>query len=247
MKLSESHVEDAALEWLAGLGYAVLHGPDISPDGSTPERVSYDQVLLTVRLREALRRLNPHLPTETLEEVLRKVQQTETPSRIEENRRLHRYLIEGVPVGGARDDGSIGSDAARLIDLADVDANDWLAVNQYTVIEGQKNRRPDVVLLINGLLLAVIELKNPGDENATLDGAFNQLQTYKDQIPSLFRTNAVLATSDGVQVRLGSLTANLERFMPWWRTVAWRAARSRRRARRSWGPSSRACSRRRGF
>lgn len=214
-KFAESHVEDAALEWLSGLGYAVLHGPDISPDGSTPERVSYDQVLLTVRLRVALERLNPHLPPETLEEVLRKVQQTETPSLIEENRRLHRYLVEGVPVEVAREDGSIGGNTARLIDFADPENNDWLAVNQYTVIEGQKNRRPDVVLLVNGLPLAVIELKNPGDENATLEGAFNQLQTYKDQIPSLFRANAVLMTSDGVQARLGSLTANLERFMPW--------------------------------
>ena len=216
--VTESLVEDAALEWLAGLGYAVLHGPDISPDGPTPERVSYDQVLLTIRHREALARLNPHLPAETLEEVLRKMQQTETPSLIEENRRLHRYLIEGVPVEVAREDGSIGGDVARLIDFVDVDANDWLAVNQYTVIEGQKNRRPDVVLFVNGLPLAVIELKNPGDENATLDGAFNQLQTYKDQIPSLFRTNAALVTSDGIQARLGSLTANIERFMPW-RTV----------------------------
>ena len=218
MKFSESQVEEAALEWLAGLGYAVLYGPDISPDGSMPERGSYDQVLLTVRLREALARLNPHLTAEMLEEVLRKVQQSETPSLIEENRRLHRYLIEAVPVEVAREDGSIGGDVARLIDLADMDANDWLAVNQYTVIEGQKNRRPDVVLFVNGLPLAVIELKNPGAENATLDGAFNQLQTYKDQIPSLFRTNAVLVTSDGLHARLGSLTANLERFMPW-RTV----------------------------
>jgi type I restriction enzyme R subunit len=215
---TESQVEDAALEWLSGLGYAVLHGPDISPDGSAPERVSYDQVLLTVRLREALGRLNPHLPAETLEEVLRKVQQTETPSLIQENRRLHRYLIEGVPVEVTREDGSIGGDVARLIDFRNVDDNDWLAVNQYTVIEAQKNRRPDLVLFINGLPLAVIELKNPGDENATLEGAFNQLQTYKDQIPSLFRTNAALVTSDGLHARLGSLTANLERFMPW-RTV----------------------------
>ena len=218
MKFSESHVEDATLEWFSGLGYAVLHGPDISPDGPTPERVSYDQVLLTERLREALERLNPHLPAETLEEVLRKVQQTETPSLIEENRRLHRYLIEGVPVEVGREDGSIGGDVARLIDFDNVDANDWRAVNQYTVVEYGHNRRPDVVLFVNGLPLAVIELKNPSDENATLDGAFNQLQTYKDEIPSLFRTNAALVTSDGLHARLGSLTANLERFMPW-RTV----------------------------
>ena len=218
MKFSESHVEDAALEWFAGLGYAVLHGPDISPEGPTPERLSYDQVLLTERLRKALERLNPHLPAQTLEDVLRKVQQTETPSLIEENRRLHRYLIEGVPVEVAREDGSIGGDVARLIDFDNVDANGWLAVNQFTVIEHEHNRRPDVVLFVNGLPLAVIELKNPGDENATLDGAFNQLQTYKDEIPSLFRTSAALVTSDGIHARIGSLTANLERFMPW-RTV----------------------------
>ena len=218
MTFSERHVEDAALSWLARLGYVVSHGPDISPDGPTPERISYDQVFLTKRLREALEHLNPNLPVETLEEVLRKVQQTETPSLIEENRRLHRYLIEGVPVEVTRKDGTIGGDVARLIDFDDVEANDWLAVNQFTVIEHGHNRRPDVVLFVNGLPLAVIELKNPGDLNATLDGAFNQLQTYKDQIPSLFRTNAKLVTSDGLQARLGSLTANLERFMPW-RTV----------------------------
>lgn len=218
MKFSESHVEDAALEWLSGLGYAISHGPDISPDGPAPERESYDEVLLVDRLRAALERFNPHLPAETLEEVLRKVQQTETPSLVEENRRLHRYLIEGVPVEITREDGSTGGDAAYLIDFADPEHNDWLAVNQYTVIEDRNNRRPDVVLFINGLPVVVIELKNPGDENATLQGAFNQLQTYKDEIPSLFRTNAVLLTSDGVQARLGSLTADFERFMPW-RTV----------------------------
>ena len=146
------------------------------------------------------------------------MQQTETPSLIEENRRLHRYLIEGVPVEIAREDGSIGGDVARLIDFDNVDANDWLAVNQYTVVEHSHNRRPDVVLFVNGLPLAVIELKNPGDENATLEGAFNQLQTYKDQITSLFSANTVLVTSDGLHARLGSLTANPERFMPW-RTV----------------------------
>ena len=161
---TESHVEDAALEWLSGLGFAVLHGPDISPDAPTPQRISYDQVLLTPRLGKALKRLNPHVPAETLEEVLRKVQQTETPSLIEENRRLHRFLIEGVPVEIAREDGSIGGDVARLIDFNDVDANDWLVVNQYTVVEHSHNRRPDVVLFVNGLPLAVIELKNPGDE-----------------------------------------------------------------------------------
>ncbi len=215
---TESEVEDVTLELFAGLGYAVLHGPDIGPEGPAPERGSHDEVLLTGRLRSALARLNPHLPAETLEDVLRKLRQAETPSLVEENRRLHRCLVEGVPVEVAREDGSIGGDAAKLIDFDDIDANDWLAVNQFTVIERQRNRRPDVVVFVNGLPLAVIELKNPGDENATLEGAFNQLRTYKDDIPSLFRANAALMTSDGLQARLGSLTADLERFMPW-RTV----------------------------
>lgn len=217
-KFTESHVEEAALDWLEGMGYEVLHGPDISPDGSNPERASYGDVLLIDRFREALRKLNPHLPAETLEEVLRKVQRTEKPSLVEENRRLHRILVEGLDVEITRDDGSIGGDKAWLIDFDNPDNNDWLALNQYTVIEHQNNRRPDVVLFINGLPLGVVELKNPGDESATLEGAFNQLQTYKQQIPSLFRTNAVLVTSDGVQARIGSLTADIERLMPW-RTV----------------------------
>ena len=217
-RMTESEVEEAALEWLAGLGYALAHGPDIGPEGSAPERGSYDDVLLAGRLRKALAHLNPHLPAETLEEVERKLRQTETPSLVEENRRLHRCLIEGVPVEVARKDGSIGGDTATMIDFDAADANDWLAVNQFTVIEGQNTRRPDVVLFVNGMPLAVIELKNPGDESATLAGAFNQLQTYKHEIPSLFRTNGALLTSDGIQARLGSLTADVERFMPW-RTV----------------------------
>ena len=214
----ESHVEEAALEWLRGLGYDVHHGPDVGPDGPAPERLSYGDVILLRRFREALECLNPHLTAGTLKEVVHKVQAAETPSLVDENRQLHRYLIEGVPVEITREDGSIGGDTAYLISFGDPERNDWLAVNQYTVIENKIHRRPDVVLFINGLPLAVIELKNPGDESATLEGAFNQLQTYKDQIPSLFRTNAALVTSDGLHARLGSLTANLERFMPW-RTV----------------------------
>ena len=153
------------------------------PGRSRPGARQLRRGILLGRFRAALERLNPHLPAETLEEVLRKVQQAETPSLVEENRRLHRYLVEGVPVEVAREDGSIGGDTARLIDFDDPDANDWLAVNQFTVIENKNNRRPDVVLFVNGLPLGVIELKNPGDENATLDGAFNQLQTYKDADP----------------------------------------------------------------
>jgi type I restriction enzyme R subunit len=215
---AESHVEDATLVWLAELGYATANGLDIGPDGDHPERASYGDVLLIERLRAAIANLNPTLTAEARAEVLAKVMQTESPSLVEENRRLHRYIVEGVPIEVRRADGSIGGEQARLIDLDDPDANNWLAVNQYTVIENKANRRPDVVILINGLSLGVIELKNPGDENATLEGAFNQLQTYKAQITSLFRTNAVLVVSDGIAARIGSLTADSERFMPW-RTV----------------------------
>jgi len=215
---AESHVEQAALAWLAELGYATANGLDIGPDGGATERASYGDVLLVTRVHAAIAKLNPTLSGETRAEVFAKLMQAETPSLVPENRRLHRYMIEGVPVEVRRADGSIGGEQARLIDFDHPDANDWLAVNQYTVIENKANRRPDVVIFVNGLPLGVIELKNPGDENATLDGAFNQLQTYKSQIPSLFRTNAALLISDGIAARIGSLTADRERFMPW-RTV----------------------------
>jgi type I restriction enzyme R subunit len=216
---AESHVEEAALAWLSELGYVTANGLDIGPDGDKSERANYGDVLLVERLRAAIAKLNPTLNAETRAEVLAKLMQAATPSLVEENRRLHRYMIEGVPVEVRRADGSISGEQARLIDFNDPDANDWLAVNQYTVIENKANRRPDVVIFVNGMPLGVVELKNPGDENATLDGAFNQLQTYKSQITSLFRTNAVLVISDGIAARIGSLTADRERFMPW-RTVA---------------------------
>lgn len=216
--LVEADVEVAALQWLEGMGYTISSGAAVSPDGLSCERVSHGETLLLGRLRDAIRRLNLRLPSEAMEEALRKIRQVEKPSLVEENRRLHRYLIEGVPVEVVCEDGSVSGDVARLVDFVDADANDWLVVNQYTVIEGQNNRRADVVVFVNGMPLAVLELKSPVDENATLEGAFSQLQTYKAEIPSLFRTNAVLVVSDGLRARLGSLNATLERFMPW-RTV----------------------------
>ena len=217
--IAESHVEEAALAWLAELGYAIASGPDIGPDGAHPERAAYGDVILVGRLRAAIAKLNPALAGDVRAAVLAKVLQAESPSLIEENRRLHRYVVEGVPVEVRRQDGSIGGELARLVDFESEGANDWLAVNQLTVIEAKANRRPDVVVFVNGLPLAVVELKNPGDENATLDGAYNQLQTYRSQIGSLFRTNAALVISDGIAARIGSLTAEKERFMPW-RTVS---------------------------
>ena len=216
--IAESHVEEAALAWLAELGYTTANGVEIGPDGSRPERVSYHDVLLLTRLRAAIAHLNPNLSPETCAEVLAMLTRSETPVLIEENRRLHRYLIEGVPVEVRRPDGSIGGEQARLLDFDDPDANDWLVVNQFTIIEDRATRRPDIVVFINGMPLAVLELKSPGSENATIDGAFNQLQTYKTQIASLFRLNALLLVSDGLTARIGSLTADRERFMPW-RTI----------------------------
>src|ERR1700730_2269545 len=212
---AESHVEEAALDWLAELGYATTNGLEIGPDGGAAERASYGDVLLVARVHAAIAKLNPALSGETRAEVFDQILRATTPSLVEENRRLHQFLVEGVPVSVRRDDGTFSGEYVRLINFDDPSDNDWLAANQYTVVEHKATRRHDVVLFLNGLPIGVIELKNPGDENATLDGAFNQLQTYKNQIPSLFRTNAVLLISDGIAARIGSLTADRERFMPW--------------------------------
>jgi len=217
-KFTEDHVEQACLDWLEALGYGVLHGPDISPDGEARERAAYDSTILIDRFKSAFQTINPHLSSDACDYALRKLQQTDFPSLVEENRRLHQLMVDGVDVDITRDDGSTGTDKAKLIDFDNPSNNDWVAVNQFTVIEAGHNRRPDVVLFVNGLPLVVIELKNPVDENATIDDAYNQLQTYKDEIPSLFRTNGLLITSDGLLARVGSLTANSERFMAW-RTV----------------------------
>jgi len=218
MSLNESHIEEATLEWLGELGYAIGHGPDMAPGESASERDSFSDVVLKGRLREAIHRLNPAIPEEAREEALRKVLRHETTSLIGNNRSFHHHLRDGVPVEYRRADGSIAGDRVRLVDFADVKANDWLAVNQFTVIEGQHNRRPDVILFLNGLPLAVIELKNAADEEATIWSAFSQLQTYKAEIPSMMSYNEILVVSDGLQARIGSLTANQEWFKVW-RTI----------------------------
>ncbi|MDA8216791.1 MAG: type I restriction endonuclease, partial [Dehalococcoidales bacterium] len=216
--MTEFAVESLTLDWLSSLGYAVLPGGAIAPGEPAAERGSFGEMLLTGRLRQALARLNPSIPPEAREEALRKVSRPQSPSLVSNNRAFHRMLVEGVEVEYRRRDGTIAGDRARLVDFADPANNDWLAVNQFTVIEGQHNRRADVVVFVNGLPLAVVELKNPADENATIWTAFNQLQTYKQQIPALFAYNEALVISDGLEARLGTLTADKERFMPW-RTV----------------------------
>jgi len=215
--LTESEVESAALSWLEGLGYAVLHGPEIAPGELFAERRDYGQVVLDQRLRDALVRLNRTIPAEAIEDVFRKVSRVDSPSLVQANRLLHRMLADGVDVA-YQAEGWVVHDKARLVDYDDPDNNDWLAVNQFTVQEGHHTRRPDIVLFLNGLAVGVIELKNAADENATIWTAFNQLQTYKQQIPSLFTFSETLVISDGLEARIGSLTANREWFLPW-RTI----------------------------
>jgi type I restriction enzyme R subunit len=213
--INEGMVETALLEQLQKLGYTHVTDATLGPDGTHPERAAYADVILQGRLEAALARLNPHIPAEALGDALKKVLASERPTLIEENRRLHRAMVEGIDVEFYAEDGTIRGDQVRLINFDNPDANDWLVSDQFTVVENGHNRRPDVVVFVNGLPLGVIELKNPSAINADLTGAYNQLQTYKQQIPSLFRTNAVLVISDGLTARIGSLTANEERFMPW--------------------------------
>ncbi len=218
--LSENAIEQMALDELQALGWQVAFGPDIAFDSPRPEReaaANYGDVVLVGRLRAALERINPDMPDAAIEEALRQVLTLESPALIENNRRFHQMLTDGVDVSW------MGAEGERhgkvwLLDVEHPENNDWLAVNQFTVIENKHERRPDIVLFLNGLPLAVIELKNPGAEQATLRQAFNQLQTYKQEIPSLFAYNAILVISDGMQARFGTITSGWDRFMPW-RTI----------------------------
>lgn len=215
---TESVVEQASLAWLESMGYLSLSGLEIAPGEVMAEREDYGQVVLERRLRQALQRLNSQVSADALEEAFRKLTRPDSPSLVANNHVIHKYLVDGVPVEYQRKDGSIGGDLVRVLDYDEPENNEFLAVNQFTVVENQRERRPDVVLFVNGLPLAVMELKNAATESATIWSAFNQLQTYKRQIPSLFAFNEALVISDGVQARIGTLTADREWFMPW-RTI----------------------------
>ena len=215
----ESTVEDATLDWLAGLGWSVAHGPDIAPDALATERSDYGQVVLEQRLRDSLARFNPDLPAEALDDALRKPAHPEGPTLETRNRAFHRMLVDGITVEYRADDGAIRGAQARVVDFDDPTNNDWLAVNQFTVVENKHERRPDIVLFVNGLPLGVIELKNPADEEATIWTAWQQIQTYKAELPTLFSMNAALIVSDGMEARIGTLTAGREWFKPW-RTIS---------------------------
>jgi len=215
---TESEVEQVALGWLSERGWSVVHGPDIAPDTPGAERSGYGEVVLAGRLRAALVRLNPTLPAEALEDAFRKLTRPGGADAIARNRNTHRLLVDGVTVEYRTRDGEIRGTQAAVIDFARPAENDWLAVNQFTIVENKRNRRPDIVLFVNGLPLGVIELKNAADENATIWSAHQQLQTYAAEIPSLFDTNEVLLVSDGVDARVGALGAGREWFKPW-RTI----------------------------
>jgi type I restriction enzyme, R subunit len=218
MSLTESIVEDAAVNWFRGLNYNVANAPHLAPGEIRSERSSFCDVVLVGRLRDGIGRLNRTIPADAREEALRKVLRHDAPSLVGNNRAFHRMLRDGVPVEYRRDDGSIAGDHVRLIDFSNPDTNDWLAVNQFTVIENQNNRRPDIVVFVNGLPLGIIELKVPQDTDKWFTAAYNQIETYKQEIPSLMHYNEVTVISDGLEARIGSLTANQEWFKVW-RTI----------------------------
>jgi type I restriction enzyme R subunit len=215
----ESVIEQASLAWLEAVGWQVKNGASVAPGEPAAERDDYGQVVLAQRLRDALARLNPTLPAEALDDAFRKLTHPEGAELIVRNRALHRLLVDGVTVEYRDAESGIRGAQARVIDFDDPLGNDWLAVNQFSVVENKHSRRPDVLLFVNGLPLAVLELKNAAAENATIWSAFQQLQTYQAQVPVLFAPNALLAVSDGVEARVGTLGAGREWFKPW-RTVA---------------------------
>ena len=215
--MTEDQLEQETLSWLQDVGYVHLYGPDIAPDGPLPERSHYRQVILTFRLREAIRKLNPNVPSAAREDALQQVLDLGIPALLTANRQFHRLLVAGVPVQYQLQ-GETRGDFVRLVDWADPSKNEWLAVNQFSIKGPHHTRRPDIILFVNGLPLVLIELKKPADLNADVWKAFDQLQTYKAQIPDVFQTNEVLVISDGTEALLGSLSSDHERFMAW-RTI----------------------------
>jgi len=212
--ITESEIEQIVLDILTDLKYKVIYGPDIAPDGPKPERDSYADVILIDRLRNAIDRFNPEIPSEAKDEAIKRILRTESPDLVINNHFFHKMLVDGVDVEYRKEDRIVG-DKVWLFDFDKITENEFLAVNQFTVIENNINRRPDVVIFVNGLPIAVIELKNPADENATTFTAFKQLQTYKLQIPALFKFNEILVVSDGFDAKAGTITSDWERFLPW--------------------------------
>ncbi len=211
--ISENEIEAIALSYLQNLGYSYILGTTLSPDGEHTER-QYTDVVLATRLRDAIDKLNPSITQDAKEDALKKVLRTESPNALINNETFHKYLTEGVDVEVRTADG-IRGEKVYIVDFENPENNEFLAINQFTIIEGSQNKRPDIILFINGLPLVVIELKNAVDENATIKSAYNQLQTYKQTIPSLFTYNELLIVSDGWDALCGTITSDFGRFMSW--------------------------------
>lgn len=211
--ITENEIEEIALSYLQNLGYSYILGTDISPDGEHPER-QYTDVVLATRLRDAIDKLNPTITQDAKEDALKKVLRTESPNALINNETFHKYLTEGVDVEVRTADG-IRGEKVYIVDFENAEKNEFIAINQFTIIEGSQNKRPDIILFVNGLPLVVIELKNAVDENATIKSAYNQLQTYKQAIPSLFTYNELLIVSDGWDALCGTVTSDFGRFMSW--------------------------------
>jgi|CXWL01.1.fsa_nt_gi type I restriction enzyme R subunit len=213
-KLTESAIEDFAIRLFERLGYSYIHAPDIAPDSDRPERSRYDEVILSQRLATAVKRINPDVPPHALNEALKEIGHIHSPELLANNEVFHRLLTEGVKVSYQQNGNERGG-LVWLVDFANPDNNEFVVANQFTVIENNQNKRPDVILFVNGLPLVVMELKNASDENATVKSAYQQLETYKKTIPSLFTYNSLLVISDGLEAKTGSLPADLSRFMAW--------------------------------
>jgi type I restriction enzyme R subunit len=217
---TESDLEQAALEWFEELNYEKAYGPDISPEGEYPERQYYHEVILKDRLRDALIRINKNLPREAIEEAIRIIEVPRSPSLLINNKAFQKMITDGIDVQYRAANGEYPTEKVWLFDTHPdrIDNNDFLVVNQFTVIENQGEKRPDIVVFVNGLPIAVIELKSASNEEVGISDAYNQVQTYEKAIPSLFTYNSFLVISDGVNARVGTLTADEERFMMW-RTI----------------------------
>jgi len=213
-RITEHSIESFAIETLDKLGYEYIYAPNIAPDGETPERETYEQVLLIERLQNAVKRINKSMPVDAQAEAIKEIQRIASPELLANNEAFHRLLTEGIPVS-KRVDGDDRGDRVWLIDFKNPYNNDFVVANQFTVVENNNNKRPDVILFVNGIPLVVIELKNAADENATIHSAFKQIETYKSIIPTLFTFNGFVVISDGLEAKAGSISAGFSRFMAW--------------------------------
>ena len=213
-RITEHSIEEFAIELLDKLGYEYIYAPNIAPDGETPERETYEQVLLVERLQNAVKRINKSIPAAAQAEAIKEIQRIASPELLANNEAFHRLLTEGIPVS-KRVDGDDRGDRVWLIDFKNPYNNDFVVANQFTVVENNNNKRPDVILFVNGIPLVVIELKNAADENATIHSAFKQIETYKTIIPTLFTYNGFVVISDGLEAKAGSISAGFSRFMAW--------------------------------